>query len=83
MKAICIISSDNVVIDGDVIFNKPNKSGAKFGWMVDQGVCNLTIKNSWNVEVYSRRLGFRLSVLWFWHMMVLQKSHVYLTGASR
>lgn len=82
MEAVCIIASDNIMIDGDVIFNIPNKSGAKFGWMAQEG-CNLTIKNSWNVEVYSRRLGFRLSVLWFWHMMVLQKSHVYLTGALR
>lgn len=82
MKAICIIASDKVVIDGDVIFNKPNKSGTKFGWIA-QEVCNLTIKNSWYVEVYSRRLGFRLSVLWFWYMVVLQKSHVYLTGALR
>lgn len=34
MKSVCIVASDNVVINGDVIFNKPHKSGMKWGWRV-------------------------------------------------
>lgn len=83
MKAVCIIAGDNVVIDGDVVFNKPEKSGAMFAYHIDHPVNNLTIKNSCFAVRWDRHIGFKLSILWFWHMVVLRKSHVYLVGANK
>lgn len=83
MKAICIIAGDNVLIDGDVIFNKPEKSRAVFTYYVNHPVNNLTIKNTWCTDRWNKHLGFKLSVLWFWHMVVLRKSHVYFTGVLK
>ena len=80
IKAVCIIASDNVVIDGDVVFNKSHLSGLNYSWQAPVGIKNLTIKNTWTVDSWSRRIGFKLSLLWFWHMVILRKSHVYLTG---
>lgn len=79
MKAVCIIAGDNVLIDGDVVFNKLEKSGFQYSWSA-YGVNNLTIMNTWTVEKYHRSIGFKLSILWFWHMVILRKSHVYLTN---
>lgn len=83
MKAVCIIASDNVVIDGDVVFNKPDESGTIFAYYVDRTVNNLTIENSCFAVRWSKHLGFKLSILWFWHMVILRKSHVYLTGVLK
>lgn len=80
IKAVCIIASDNVVIDGDVVFNKSYLSGLNCSWQAPVGIKNLTIKNTWTVDSWSGRIGFKLSLLWFWHMVILRKSHVYLTG---
>ena len=82
VKFVCIIASDNVVINGDVIFNKPHKSGMKWVWRAT-GVQNITIMNTYNIEKYTTRIGLKLSLLWFWHMVVLRKTHVYLTGVLR
>lgn len=81
MKAVCIVASDNVVIDGDVVFNKVD-SGFEYGWAV-HGVNNTTIMNTWYSEKYSKDFTLKLKLLWFWHMAILRKSHVYLTGVLK
>ena len=83
MRAVCVIASDNVVIDGDVIFNKPNLSSLEYSWQAPTGIKNATINNTWTVHAWSKKIGFKLSLLWFWHMVVLRKTHVYLTGISK
>lgn len=83
MKAICIIASDNVVIDGDVVFNKRGETEFESAFQVLPGLKNITIMNSWVVENYHRKIGFKLSALWFWHMVILRKSHVYLVGVNK
>lgn len=80
MKSVCVIASDNVVIDGDVVFNKPHKSNLEYSWQAPSGIKNITIRNTWTVHWWDRSIGFKLSLFWFWHMVVLRKSHVYLTG---
>lgn len=81
MKAVCIIASDNVVVDGDVVFNKID-SGFHYSWSAND-VKNITIMNTWTTHKYSKNLPFKLKLLWFWHMVILRKSHVYLTGVLR
>lgn len=83
MKAVCIIASDNVVIDGDVVFNKPEISGTQFAYSVGNPIKNLTIQNSIFATKWHKSFGIKLSILWFWHIVVLRKSHVYLTGILR
>lgn len=82
MKAICIIASDNVVIDGDVIFNKPESSGLDYTIYTEYEV-KFTEKCSIFTTEFRHELPLKVKLLWFWHMVVLQKSHVYLTGALR
>ena len=83
MKSVCIIASDNVVIDGDVVFNRSDKSGTELAYLVDIHLVNLTITNCLMANQWDKSFRFKLSLLWFWHMVVLRKSHVYLTGALR
>ena len=79
MKSGCIIASDNVVIDGDVVFCN----------LLDvytfavEGKQNITIKNTSFYSKYTNRMPLKIKAFWFWHMVVLRKSHVYLTGVFR
>lgn len=79
MKAVCIIASDNVVIDGDVIFCKLQ---GVYLYHVG-GVKNVLIKNSLIYSSYYKNMPLKIKALWFWHMVVLKKSHVYLTGVRK
>lgn len=85
MKAVCIISSKNVVIDGDVVFHIRDKSKLEAGIFIDFAKNNLTFKGNGflYIQSYHWKMGFKLSLLWFWHMVLLRKSHVYLTGVLR
>lgn len=80
MKAVCVIASEGAVIDGDVVFYKSDifdcavKSnfGVKF-----------TENKSWFAVEFTKCMPIKVKILWFWHMIVLRKSHVYLTGVLR
>lgn len=86
MKAVCIIASDNVVIDGDVIFLNQYKFGSEIAVFVPVEVKSFRVDNK-GLEIYSYGLppkkGIRLKLLWIWHMVILRKSHVYLTGVLK
>lgn len=79
MKAVRIISSGNVSIDGDVVFCKlPDVCAFVVGYNR-----NIVIKNTLVYSNYYKMMPLKIKFLWFWHMVVLRKSHVYLTGANR
>lgn len=78
MKAVCIIASDNVVIDGDIVFCK---SIGVCAWYY-RGEKNITYRNAIVFRSFPSR-SVKLMALWFWHMVVLRKSHVYLTGVLK
>lgn len=79
MKAVCIIASDGVAIDGDVVFIK---NPQKFDYVV-RAKFPFKITENGLVILSSTPKGVKLKALWFWHMVVLRKSHVYLTGVLR
>lgn len=85
MKAVCIIASDNVVIDGDVCFINHKKSNMEYAMFCDFSKNSVTFKGKgyFYCNTFSKELGFKLAALWFWHMVVLRKSHVYLTGVLK
>ncbi|EZQ12166.1 hypothetical protein [Acinetobacter sp. Ver3] len=86
MKSVCIIASDNVVIDGDVVFIDQEKFGSEIVVYLPLGIENFKIiQRGLHVFAYGLppKKGLKLKLLWFWHMVVLRKSHVYLTGALR
>lgn len=86
MKAVCIVASDNVVIDGDVVFIDQEKFGSEKVIYLPHSIKNFKITQR-GLYVYAYGLppknGLKLKLLWFWHMVVLHKSHVYLTGVNR
>lgn len=85
-KSICIIASDNVVIDGDVIFVDQYKFGSETLVKLPVGIKNFRVGGS-GLRIYSGGCcpndSLKLGLLWFWHMFILRKSHVYLTGVLR
>lgn len=85
MKAVCIIASDNVVIDGDVIFVDQFKFGSDICVYLPPEIKNFNISNGLVICPYGKcpSDSFKLKLLWFWHMVILRKSHVYLTGVLR
>lgn len=86
MKAVCTIASDNVVIDGDVVFIDQFKFGSDVCVYLPQEIKKFEItKNGLTIFPYGKcpSDSFKLKLLWFWHMVVLRKSHVYLTGVLR
>jgi len=86
MKSVCIIASDNVVIDGDVIFLNQYKFGSEIAVFVPVEVKNLRFSNKGLIVFFNGErpsIGLRLKLLWLWHMVILRKSHVYLTGVLK
>jgi len=88
MKAVCIIASDNVVVNGDVVFNIQKKSGLDYSYKIHD-VNNIFIINTvttnripW-IKAIKPSTRIYLCSLWFWHMVILRKSHVYLTGVLK
>lgn len=85
MKAVCIIASENVVIDGDVIFINHKKSNMEYAMFCDFAKNNVRFigKGALYCNTFGHHLGFKLGLLWLWHMVILRKSHVYLVGAIK
>lgn len=83
MKAVCIIASDNVVIDGDVVFIDQYKFGSETVIYLPHSVENFKITQK-GLQIHAYGLppkkGIKLKLLWLWHMVFLRKSHVYLTN---
>ena len=83
MKALCVIASNNVIIDGDVAFSKGFDSHG-FDCMV---YCPYGFQVEFTKAGFSyyscRPSGFKLNALWFWHMVILRKDAVYLTGVNK
>lgn len=83
MKAVCIIASDNVVIDGDVVFVDQEKFGSEIVVYLPPNIKHFQITPR-GLCIYAYGLppkkGLKLKLLWFWHMVILRKSHVYFTG---
>ena len=83
MKALCIIASKKIVIDGDVAFSN-GVTGHGYNAIIYGPNGNTTEFTDAGFTYYScRPNGFKLNFLWFWHMIVLRKKAVYLTGVLK
>jgi hypothetical protein len=86
MRSVCFIASDNVVIDGDVVFIDQDKFGSDICVYIPTEIklfrCT---KNGLHIFPYGKcpQGNLKLKALWFWHMVILRKSHVYLTGIMK
>ncbi len=90
MKAVCIIASPGAKIDGDVVFLDVDKFGSYTAIYMNQPNYADCSKNG--LQIYCRHIGYgwnlkganlKIKALWFWHMILLRKSHVYLTGVLK
>lgn len=84
MKALCVIASKKIVIDGDVAFSKGFTEHG-YGAMIYCPNGNIAEFTHAGFTYYSGRpkRGFKLNALWFWHMVILRKEAVYLTGVMK
>lgn len=90
MKAVCIIASPGAVFDGDVIFMDTKKFGSNIAiycMAPNSGHCTKAglqiYVNNGSGSSWPKRAKPKIIALWFWHMVILRKSHVYLTGALK
>ena len=84
VKPICH-AGNNVVIDGDVIFTR-HPVGlyvGDFTHIYKVNGMNITIMNTIQGCKLSHFKPLRIKMLWIWHMVILRKSHVYLTGVNK
>ena len=84
VKPICHLGN-NVVIDGDVIFTRDPVGMyiGDFTHVYKVNGMNVTIMNTIQGCRVSNFKPLKLKILWFWHMVILRKSHVYLTGVNK
>lgn len=83
VKPICLIASDNVLIDGDVVFHKGDFDhfiGDFTHAIGAENKSNITIKNCFVATQFPKKSPLKIKMLWLWYMVILNKSHVYLTG---
>ena len=86
VKPMCLVSSNNVVINGDVAFHR-GESGEFVGDFTHSisigGNTNIKIQNCLIATKFPQKTKFKIKALWFWHMVILRKPYVYLTGVCR
>ncbi|MGH1904973.1 hypothetical protein [Acinetobacter baumannii] len=84
MKAVCTVVG-NVVFDGDVIFINAKKFDMTHAIFLDYGKnsANFIGKGALFCNRFNFDLSFKLMFLWIWHIVILRKSHVYLTKALK
>lgn len=84
-KSMCIVVGDNVTFDGDVSFSRKNNHFFERVVFIPHTSRNIVFNTRGLLYVTAPRIkdGAKILALWFWHMVVLRKSHVYLTGVLR
>ena len=84
-NSMCIVVGDNVTFDGDVSFSRKNNPFFKRVVFIPPTSRNIVFTTRGLLYVTAPRIkdGAKILALWFWHMVVLRKSHVYLTGVLR
>lgn len=84
MKSICTIASKDATADGDVIFYNKDKISSfdNFVCMPNGNVLHCTEKGL-IISGDAKNLSIKLMVFWFWHMKILRKPYVYLTGVNK
>lgn len=85
IKSMCIVVGDNVVFDGDVSFSRQNNPLFEYVVFIPNASLNIVFTSQGLFHVTRPMLkdGVKILALWFWHMTILRKSHVYLTGVRR
>ena len=85
MKALCVVASKNVVINGDVCFINYKKSPMKYALLCDgeNGALTFAGKGLFVGCELNRHMPIKVMALWIWHMIVLRKKDVYLTGVLK
>ena len=80
-----MVASKNAIADGDVIFLNKNKlQGFHNVLYVPNGnVLHCTGNGLLISHKPNKEFSLKLLLLWFWHMVILRKSHVYLTGVNK
>ena len=86
-KPICIICSGATVKD-DLIFSKI-QLGSEVGYFTHifsfgtSGAYNVSIENTQYFESPKHLRRIKHKLLWLWHITILRKDYVYLTGANK
>ena len=85
MRNIAMVASKEVTADGDVIFLNKKKVQIfdNVVYIPNGNILHCTQNGLLIVYKPNRKLSLKLLLLWFWHMVVLGKSHVYLTGVNK
>lgn len=86
-KPICIICSGATVKD-DLIFSK-KQLGSEVGYFTHifsfgtSSVHDVRIENTQYVTSPKHLKNIKQKLLWMWHITILRKDYVYLTGANK
>lgn len=75
----CILAGNNIYVNGDVAFAKKPFTNV---YLVT-GTQNIYVNNSVFCNKTPKIKDFKLWCLWVWHMNILRKDCVYLTGVLR
>lgn len=81
IKPMCIVSS-NSKINGDILL-MTKKSPFNCCIYINEKCENIEIKNTFFLYEFKWNLPFYIKFLWFFHIVVLRKTHVHLVGVFR
>ena len=84
MKPVCIVVG-NVVIDGDVCLIDKYRSDMDVAIFIDwdRNSANFIGKGMFFCNQFNLNMPIKIMLLWIWHITILRKTHVYLTGVLK
>ena len=81
IKPMCVLLSESKT-DGDVLFMTSKAPFTHFFYIGNE--CkNVTITNTFVINRLEKETPLFIKFLWFFHIVVLRKSHVHLVGVLR
>lgn len=81
INPMCVVSS-NSKTNGDVLIMTRKSPFTHFIY-INERAENITIENTFFVSKLHKELPFRIKFLWFFHIVVLRKTHVCLVWVFR
>ncbi|QNW94347.1 hypothetical protein IC800_15610 [Acinetobacter seifertii] len=85
MKAVAVICSPECIVDGDLIFIDVKKFRSSTAVLIESPNSMVCTKRGLQIHAKfnHKEMNIKVMLLWFWHMVILRKSHVYLTKALK
>lgn len=83
MKAVAVICSPKCIVDGDIIFIDVKKFGSEIAILINAPNSIYCTKRGFQVhsKFNYKEMAIKVMFLWIYHMLILRKSHAYLTNA--